>query len=180
MRIGENDPAVFDPRDCIWKVDVFPLQRSPSGKPRFLAKYENIACGSGWSVGYVAYDWDGMKELRMILHRDGVMPREDVDPAIWKFTTSGATITLPYCWHSAVDSRAAAHLCSIDSYDVTADDVRFIGTRTNYPDLEVIAKVIKYAQERDDLDVRAYCADSIAPQPSCDLCPHCTFLLRKA
>jgi len=59
----------------------------------------------------------------------------------------------------AVDSWAAAHLCSTDSYDVSGDSVRFIGTKTNYPDLETVALVIKHGQARDTLALRGYCAD---------------------
>jgi hypothetical protein len=100
--------------------------------------------------------------LQTILHREGVMPRETVDPAIWKFTTSGTTVTLPYCWHSAVDGSAAALLCSVDSYDMSRDEIRFLNTRTNYPDLETVAQAIKHAQARDPLAVRGYCATAEA------------------
>jgi hypothetical protein len=161
IRVG-SDPVTR--RSCVNTADIFPLQRSPSGTPRFLAKYEHIDCGSGHGVEYVAFQWDAKwpfyyENLEMILRREGVLPRENVDPSIWSFRTTGTTITLPYCWHSAVDSWAAAHMCNVDSYDVSGDQIRFIGTRSNYPDLETVAMVIKHAQSRDSFALRGYCVD---------------------
>jgi hypothetical protein len=161
LRVG-SDPV--QPRSCVNSSDIFPLQRGPSGKPRFLAKYEHIDCGSGHGVEYAAFEWDAKQtfyyeNVQMVMHRERVWPREDVDPSIWNFKTNGAVITIPYCWHSAVDSWAAAHLCSVDSYDVSGDTLRFVGTKTNYPDLETVALVAKHGQARDEVAVRGYCAD---------------------
>ena len=163
MRVG-SDRIGSESHSCVETADLFPLLRSPSGKPRFLAKYEHIDCGSGHGIEYAAYDWDStvpfyQENLRTALHRKGVMPREDVEPTIWNFKTSGRTISLPYCWHSAVDSWAAAHLCSVDAYDLSGDDMRFLSTRTNFPDLETIAHAVLHAQAKDISSARGYCAD---------------------
>ena len=67
---------------------------------------------------------------------------------------------LPYCEDSAVDLYVDALLCSVDTYDLSGDIVRFISSETNRPDLETVAKVVQYADARDYESVLAYSASS--------------------
>jgi hypothetical protein len=44
-------------------------------------------------------------------------------------------------------------------YDASGDELRFVETRTNRPDLETVAKIIEHAQARDVRAVEAYSAN---------------------
>ena len=159
------------------QLAIFPLERGPSNEPRFLARFEHVSCGDGQEgIDYAAYQWDSSwtGNLQTILHQAGVLSGEGMfdeveSPgsqakhitvsAIGKLEASGKSISLPYCWHSAVDTYVWATLCSVDTYDLSADRVRFIGRSTNRPDLETVARAIEYAQARDLAAILAYTAD---------------------
>jgi hypothetical protein len=74
--------------------------------------------------------------------------------------TSGSLITLPYCRFSPIDTWDNPSLCIVDTYDISADDVRFRSRAYNRPDLAPVAKAIEYAEQRDYRAVRGYCASS--------------------
>jgi hypothetical protein len=66
-------------------------------------------------------------------------------------------IKLPYCWFSAIDTWDNPTLCAVDSYDVSGNRVRFVGSVFNLPDLLAVARAIEYAKARDYPAVLAYC-----------------------
>jgi len=179
------------------RLAIFPLERGSSNEPRFLARFEHVSCGDGQTgIDYTAYQWDSSwtGDLETILHQTGVLSGEGMFdevqspgsqathitvPAIGKLETSGKLISLPYCWFSAVDTYVQATLCSVDTYDLSGNTVRFVGRRTNRPDLETIARATKYAQARD---LRALLPYTIDPRVAATLVqempPHvfCSFL----
>jgi hypothetical protein len=65
---------------------------------------------------------------------------------------------LPYCWFSRIDTWDNPSLCSVDTYDISGDDIRFRSRTHSRPDLVPIAKAAEYAEQRDYPAVRAYCA----------------------
>lgn len=85
-------------------------------------------------------------------------------PQVGELQTEGPLVTLPYCWFSAIDTWDNPSLCAVDTYDVSGDDVRFKSRVYNRPDLVPIAKGIEYAEHRDYLAVRGYCASDNAAQ----------------
>ncbi len=153
---------------------LHPLLRGASGKARFLSEFHHIGCGGGQpAVDYTAYEWDpsGTGDLRAVLHREGV-ESGITEPAIGRLETTGGVITLPYCWRSAVDDGSVwAALCSVDTYDISGDEARFIGTRTNRPDLEAVARVIQHAQLRDYRAVLAYSGSQRVARSLVELMP---------
>lgn len=161
------------------KLEIYPLMSGPSGKPRFLSKFEESAClGDGsTSIDYTAFEWNPVSigRLNVILHQKGVRsgegmfdeaqspgtsPKHIEVPDIGELETSEKIISLPYCWHSAVDTYVRATLCSVDAYDVSGEDVRFVSRTTNRPDLETIARVIQFAQARELPAIIGYTADA--------------------
>jgi hypothetical protein len=161
----ESDENRWAEHNSNENMEVYPLERGPSKLARFLAKSSHVSCGDGQTgVEYVGYEWNPAwtGTIAKVLRRKGAVSGE-IFPAIGKLQTTGSRITLPYCWWSAVDSSVWATLCSVDTYDVSGDQVRFMGTETNRPDLETVAKVIEYSQNRDFQAVLAYSAsESVA------------------
>ena len=156
MRLSFDDLRSSPRPSASDKLQVYALHRGPSGRPRFLAKFDRVDCGSGWRIEYAAYEWNPSdaftgSRLRSIIQRHGVEPGGEV--------TANQTLTMSYCWHSVVDTSARASLCSVDVYDVSGDEVRFVETRTNRPDLEAVARIIEHAQARDLRAVEAYSAN---------------------
>lgn len=157
-------------------LDLLPLRRGPSKKPRFLAAFGFVSCGSGVGVSYYAYEWhpEPTGDLDEFIKLEGAVsrfdpsqepggfkqPQKDSDDAflpVGKFQTQGPIISLPYCWYSAIDTWHNPSLCAVNSYDISGDHVRYAGTVFNRPDLLPIAKAIEYAQARDYPAVLAYC-----------------------
>jgi hypothetical protein len=81
-------------------------------------------------------------------------------PQIGKLRTTGATITLPWCWFSPIDTWDNPSLCAEDTWDVSGNAIVFRSRRWNRPDLLPIAKALDYASHQDYPAVRAYCANS--------------------
>jgi hypothetical protein len=159
VRVGEDENR-FAEHKSDEGMEVYPLDHGPSRLAGFLAKSSYVSCGDGQTgIEYVGYEWDPAWRgfLGEVIRRKGAVSGE-VFPAIGKLQTAGTRITLPYCWWSAIDSSVWASLCSVDTYDVSGDQVRFLGTETNRPDLETVARVIEYAQNRDSRAVLAYSA----------------------
>lgn len=161
-QVEEDDFRWQDPKGD-QRVEVYSIQRGPSELARFLSRSDEISCGDGITgLAWRAYEWNaaGTGSLETVLERTGVEKRDDDPPyqAIGKLQTTGARITLPYCEDSAVDLYVDALLCSVDTYDLSGNDVRFLSTETNRPDLETVAKAVQYADARDYEAVRAYSA----------------------
>ena len=167
------DDGRFEPRSGYDWLDLFPLQRGPSKRARFLAKFGSAGCGSGVGVSYYAYEWnpENFGDLAEIIKLEGAVSQEDpVDkahpskkdlsssfPPIGKLETNGPVIKLPYCWFSQIDTWDNPSLCAVDSYDISRDRVRFLGRVNSRPDLVPIAKTIEYGEAHDYPAVRAYC-----------------------
>ncbi len=168
------DDGRFEPRSGYDWVDLFSLQRGPSKRARFLAKFGGAGCGSGVGMSYYAYEWDpkNFGDLTEFIKLEGAASQEEpVDkgrpskkdlssffPPIGKLETTGTLITLPYCRFSQIDTWDNPSLCFVDSYDISRDHARFIRRVTNRPDLVPIAKAIEYAQAHDYPALLAYCA----------------------
>jgi hypothetical protein len=152
-------------------LELFPLLRGPSNSPRFLAEFQSMGCGSGLGVDYYAYEWSGgpTGELDQIINIEGAESRyrsddqaSQADPMndfrpIGELRTNGQTITLPYCWFSAVDTWDNPSLCGVASYDLSGDQAEFAGVAYNRPDLVPIARAIEHAEAHDYPAVLAYC-----------------------
>jgi len=161
-QVDEDDLRWQDPKGD-QSVAVYSIQRGPSGLARFLSRSDNVSCGDGITgLIWKAYEWNpvGVGSVDTVIERTGVEKRDDAPPylTIGKFQTTGPTITLPYCEDSAVDLYVDALLCSVDTYDLSGDEVRFVSTETNRPDLEAVAKIVQYADARDYEAVLAYSA----------------------
>lgn len=161
-QVGEDDFRWQDPKGD-QRVEVYSIQRGPSRLARLLARSDEISCGDGITgLTWEAYEWNpsGIGSLDTVIERTGVEKRDNDPPykAIGKLRATGPSITLPYCENSAVDLYVDALLCSVDSYDLSGNVVRFISSETNRPDLQTVAKAIQYADARDYEAVLAYSA----------------------
>lgn len=144
-------------------LDVYPLHRGASGNPRFLAKFINGGCAGSIGVSYDAREWvpQGLGSFDQIIKQTGAFGLDDKVPGfpqIGQLQTKGPTITLPYCWFSAIDTWDNPSMCAVDTYDLSGDTVRFRIRTYNRPDLLPIAKALEYAEQRDYPAVLAYCA----------------------
>jgi hypothetical protein len=172
--VHATDDGRFEPRSGYEWVDLFPLQRGPSNRARFLAKIGDAGCGSGVGVSYYAYEWnpENFGEIAEFIKLEGAVSQEDlIDkthpskkdlsssfPPIGKLQTTGTLIMLPYCWFSQIDTWDNPSLCGIDSYDISRDHVHFIRQITNRPDLLPVARAMEYGQAHDYPALLAYCA----------------------
>lgn len=76
----------------------------------------------------------------------------------WKFSTVGKTITIPYCWSGALQlGTVSAPICSIDTYDLSGDVVRFLRAENDPEDLAFVARVLRYVESRDMMALSAVC-----------------------
>ncbi len=158
-------------------VELYPLQRGPSGNARFLARLEQIGCAGSFGVLYDAREWnsEGNGYLGQIIEQSGALGLGNVAgfEQIGKLRTDGSAITLPYCWFSAVDTWDNPSLCAVDTYDLSGEKVRFRAHVYNRPDLVPIAKAIEYAEKRDYPAVRSYCTSpQVARRLVRDIPPH--------
>src|SRR5262249_1241871 len=172
--ISVEDNGRFDPRSGYDSVELFPLQRSASNRTRFLAHFVDAGCGSGVGKSYYAYEWDPEDSGRLteVIKLEGGASHENpVDgrhpakkdlssffPPVGKLQTTGATIRLPFCSFTQIDTWDNPSLCFVDTYDISRDRARFVKRVTNRPDLVPIAKAIEYAQARDYPSLLAYCS----------------------
>jgi hypothetical protein len=144
-------------------LDLYPLHRGPSGRPRFLADFTFSGCMGSFGTAYEAREWNpDSATLTKIISQDGAWGLVVDDPleGIGKLQTEGPVITLPYCWFSPIDTWDNPTLCAVDTYDLSGDDARFEGHAYNRPDLVPVAKAIEYAQKRDSPALLGYCASS--------------------
>jgi len=162
--VGSNDSSFDHDFPAFW-VELFPLQRGPSGKARFLARSEYTGCAGSIGIAYDAREWnpEGTGSLDQIIDQSGSFGlSDDVPdfPLIGKLKTEGPLITLPYCSFSAIDTWDNPSLCAVDTYDLSGDNVQFRSREYNRPDFVPIVKVIEYAQKHDYDAVLAYCSSS--------------------
>jgi len=146
-------------------VDLYPVNRGPSGRARFLARVTGVGCAGPIGIAYDAREWDprGIGSLSEIIQQGGAFGLDDRVPGfawIGKLQTQGPLITLPYCSFSGIDTWDNPSLCAVDTYDVAADEVRFESRRYNRPELVPIAKAIEHAGRRDYPAVLGYCASN--------------------
>ncbi len=156
--ISEEHPSSYS------SADVYPLHRGPSGRPRFLVSYVYSGCAGSSGTVYDAREWRGKEGvLDQILKQDGATGVEDARGAfapIGTLRTTGPTLTLPYCWFSAIDTWDNPSLCAVDTYDLSGDAVRFRSRAYNRPDLAAIQRAVEYAEKHDYPAVRGYCTSS--------------------
>ncbi|HEY2013657.1 MAG TPA: hypothetical protein VGH38_09165 [Bryobacteraceae bacterium] len=171
--IGVADDHRFKAAGGYDWFELFPLERGPSKKARFLAEFSFAGCGSGVGVAYYGYEWSPLDrgDLHQFLKLEGAAShidstdghvtssadRDDSSAPLGKLQTEGSVITLPYCWYSAGDTWNNPSLCAVNSYDLSGDRVRFVNSVSNRPDLLPIVKAIEYAQARDYPSVLSYC-----------------------
>jgi hypothetical protein len=173
LEVGSGD-EFLDQKYVSTSLEIYPLQRSTSEKIRFLASFSSVGCaGNTFGIQYDAREWDPKKSnyLEQIIKQDGAF-NIDADPngagptakdpfaPVGVLSTTGAKLTLPYCWGSPLDTWDNLSLCAVDTYDLSGEEVRFVGRRYNRPDLVPVAKVIEYAQKHDSPEVLAYCAST--------------------
>jgi hypothetical protein len=144
-------------------VSLFPLQRGPSGRARFLAGFTYHGCAGSMGVGYDGREWDPARSVsfEQIIKLEGAFGLDDRVPGfeqIGTLQTKGSLIALPFCWFSQIDTWDNPSLCAVDRYDLSGDTVRFRDRRYNRPELVPVAKAIEHAQARDYPAVLGYCA----------------------
>lgn len=144
-------------------LDVYPLHKGPSGKPRFLVRSILSGCAGSLGITYEAREWnpEDYGNADEIIDLKGSLGLDDklTDfPQVGQLQTQGATIDLPYCWFSAIDTWDNPSLCAVDRYDLSGEDIQFVSRRYNRPDLLPVARAIEYARKRDYGGVRGYCA----------------------
>ncbi len=173
--VGAEDDHLFKPGEGMldW-LELTPLERGPARNPRFLAEFGTLGCGNGQAVGYYAYEWNPQSEeaLDEFIKLEGNPSQpglttdkpEEEFPAVGEPQTHGPLLSLPYCWHSPLDTWDHPNLCAVNSYDISGDRVHFTGTVFSRPDLVPIARVIEHAQARDYPAVLAYCGSPTVAQ----------------
>lgn len=168
QRVG-GDHLSFEQRVPRAGLDIYPLHRGPSGNPRFLSKFIVSGCAGSIGVVYEASEWNpkDSTDIEQIIEQEGSFGLDDNIPGfgqIGELRTEGLLITLPYCWFSGIDTWDNPSMCSVDTYDISGDKVRFHSRDYNRPDLLPIAKSIEYAQKRDYSAVLGYCASNRVAQ----------------
>ncbi len=159
----EEDSSRYDAVDTDQEMRVDRLTRGPLRRARFLATSSHVSCGDGiTAITYDAFEWDpaGMGDLSNVIERKGAGSRGDFPQygPFAKLEVNGPIITLPYCEWSAVDLDVDALLCMADTYSLAGDEVHYLNTRVNRPDLAAVAKAMQYAEDRDYRAVLAYSA----------------------
>ncbi len=170
------DNGRFEPQTGYNWLNLFPLERGPSRRARFLAEFGGAGCGAGVGVAYLVYEWNarGVGRLSELIKVEGAVSQEDpIDeraarkkdlssyfPPVGELKTTGPLITLPYCWFSAIDTWDNPSLCAVDTYDISRDRPRFAGRVVNRPDVLPIAQAIEHAWAHDYPAVQAYCASA--------------------
>jgi hypothetical protein len=147
-------------------LEIYPLDRGPAGKIRFLVHFGYSGCAGSLGVAYEGYEWNEQDESATeILEQKGSFGLESLKlfPQIGRLRTAGPLITLPYCWFSAIDWWDNPSLCAVDTYDLSGKEVKFRSRTYNRPDLVPVAKAIEYAEAHDFPAVRGYCSsDDVA------------------
>jgi hypothetical protein len=159
-RVGSDDATVN--HDSAIGLELYLLRRSPSGKARFLAKFDFSGCAGPTGVAYYAYEWNPQDPygLELIIKQTGVFGLDDKVPGfpqIGALRTEGAQITLPYCLFSPIDTWDNPSLCAVDTYEIAGNSVQLLSRTYNRPDLVPVAKSVEYAEQKDLGAVLGYC-----------------------
>jgi hypothetical protein len=152
---------LVDPDSPVTNIDLFALRRGPSGHARFLAKVSRSGCAGSIGEAYYGYEWssDVGQIATEIIKIEGAEGLDDsASTHVGRLSTTGKTIQLPYCFFSAVDTWDNPTLCAADSFDLSGDNPHFGGRIYNRPDLVTVANAVKYAETRDYVALRGYCA----------------------
>jgi hypothetical protein len=158
QQVGSDDVSYEHESPRSW-LDIYSLQRGPSGNARFLASLGYSGCAGSFGVVYDVREWnptDGTGYVEQIIKQEGAFgldqapqghrPTEkDPFPAVGILRTTGHLLTLPYCWFSAIDTWDNPSLCAVDTYDLSGDVVKFRSRAFNRPDLVPVAKAIEFA-----------------------------------
>jgi hypothetical protein len=166
-----DDHRSTDVGGQVW-LELFPLARGPAKRARFLAEFVTTGCnGMSGAISYYAHEWDpeGFGNIRELIKLEGSIGIADPNS---EFSAEGTPIHLRYCWFSAIDTWDNPSLCATESYDLSEDDVRFVGSEYDRPDLVALAKAIQYSESRDYPATLAYCGSAdVAQQMVRDLPP---------
>jgi len=171
QQVGSDDVSFEHQSPRSW-LDLYPLQRGPSGNVRFLASLGYSGCAGSFGVVYDVREWDpedGTGYVEQIIKQEGAFGLDqslqghhptlkDPFPPIGALRTTGPILTLPYCWFSAIDTWDNPSLCAVDTYDLSGNIVAFRSRAFNRPDLVPVAKAIEFAEKHDYPALRAYCA----------------------
>ena len=140
---GGTGDAAFE------KLEMFPLWRGPSENPRFLIVKHLSDCMAGMTYDYVVdgYEWSGRQRvIKTILHKKS----EFSEAPSGKLQTTGKVIAIPYCWSGDLHfTTVSAPICSLDTYDLSGDTARLVGTQDDPEDLALIEKVIESAESQN-------------------------------
>ncbi len=140
------------------KLDMFPLWRGLSGNPRFLIVKHFSGCMAGMTYDYMVdgYEWNSEQGfIKTTLHKESEFSEGTPSPG--KLQTTGKVIAIPYCWSGDLHfTSVSAPICSLDTYDLSGDTVRLVGTQDDPDDLALIEKVIEGA-ERNLAALAAHC-----------------------
>lgn len=141
------------------KLEMFPLWRGPSGNPRFLIVKHLSDCMAGMSYDYMVdgYEWNGERGVTTtILHKKSEFSEGTASPG--KLQTTGKVIAIPYCWSGDLHfTSISAPICSLDTYDLSGDTVRLLGTQDDPEDLALIEKVIGSAESQNLVALAEHC-----------------------
>ena len=159
-----REVGFVDPNSRSSKIDLFPLHRGPGGRARLLAKVWRSGCAGSIGESYYGYEWspvDGQIATEIIKIEGAEGLDRSASTHVGRLSTTGATIQLPYCSFSAVDTWDNPTLCAADSFDLSGDTPIFSGRIYNRPDIATVAKAIQYAEAHDYAALRGYCASDI-------------------
>lgn len=150
-QFGSTGDAAFE------KLDIFPLWRGPSGNPRFLVVKHFSDCMVGMTYDYMVegYEWNGGQcVIKTILHKKSEF--SEAPPG--KLQPAGKVIAIPYCWSGDLHfTSISAPICSLDTYDLSGDTVRLLGTQDDPEDLALIEKVIGSAESQNLAALAGHC-----------------------
>lgn len=153
---GGTGDAAFE------KLEMFPLWRGPSGNPRFLVVKHFSDCMAGVTYDYTVngYEWNGEQgATKTILHKQSEFSEEHSPPG--KLQATGKVIAIPYCWSGDLHfTSVSAPICSLDTYALSSDTVRLVGTQNDPEDLALIENVIASAESRNSAALAAHCKTS--------------------
>jgi hypothetical protein len=153
--LGDTDDAPFE------KLEMFALWRGPSKNPRFLIVKHFRNCMAGMTHDYEVHGCEWKSEQREIVEILDKTSEFSEGDRPGKLHTSGSTITIPYCWSGALHfTSVSAPICSLDTYDLSGDSVRLIGTQNDPEDLTLIEKVIESVKAQDVAALTRYCESS--------------------
>jgi hypothetical protein len=175
QQVGADREDTLDDETFGWRswINVYPLQRGPSGKARVLASIVSTGCAGSSGLLYEAWEWDPASAvgLSQIIKQPGSLgldeaadgghptPKDPFHP-VGILRAKGPLIALPFCWFSDLDTWDNPSLCAVDTYNVAEDNVTFVSRAYNRPDLIPVALALEAVERHDYPAIRAYCASA--------------------